>query len=210
MAFSMPKNVPSFTNPQRQLEDRLWSSSGVASHRSALNPSQGGGGGVLGGVQRSVGDLLGSDRASLPMYKDKPYGHGPSARRRPWLRKKTACGIFVFVLLILIWYTSMFANHRETAKDKLDEWGLRRGKSMGRKGWEERRKRVVEAMELSWGAYERYAWGEFMDRCGWRCFGRVLTGIWLQATMSSTHYQRVGGIWRPRDSAGSLLIRWIR
>ncbi|KAK0657325.1 glycoside hydrolase [Cercophora newfieldiana] len=157
MSFSIPKNVPSFSNPQRQLEDRLWSSSGVASKRSALNsPSS-----VLGGVQRSVGDFLGSgsDRAALPMYKDKPYAYAPSGRGRPLIRKKTACGLFVFVLLGLIWWTNMFAAQKETAKGKLDEWGFRPGKAKSKHDWAERRKRVVEAMELSWGAYERYAWG---------------------------------------------------
>jgi endoplasmic reticulum Man9GlcNAc2 1,2-alpha-mannosidase len=161
MSFTIPKNVPSFSNPQRQLEDRLWSSSGVASKRSALH-GQREGGGVLGNVQNRVGDLLSPDRTSLPMYKDKPYAYAPSGRPRRLIRKKTACGLFIFVVLGLIWWTNMFAEHRETAKVKLGQWGWVANDVKGRHDWMQRRKRVVEAMELSWGAYERYAWGRFL------------------------------------------------
>lgn len=203
MSFSIPKNVPSFSNPQRQFEDRVWSSSGVASKRSALN-----GPGVLGGVQRSMGDLLSPDRAALPMYKDKPYAYSPSGRRSIF-RRKSVCGLFVLVVLSLIWWTNMFAQPRETAKSKLGEWGLMPGESKGKHDWGERRKRVVEAMELSWGAYERYAWGESPVRVSGDRLGPVLTLPFFQDTMNSTQSRRVGDIWRLRAWAGSSLTHWI-
>jgi len=43
---------------------------------------------------------------------------------------------------------------------KLNQWGWLAQEEGGKKvDWLERRERVVEAMELSWDAYERYAWG---------------------------------------------------
>lgn len=127
--FSIPKNVPSFSNPQRQLEDRLWASSGSVS--------------------------------ALPMYKDKPYAYAPSARARPVYRKKRVCGFLGLFVLGLVWWTGMFAEHHEKAVIKLGQWGWLNSdvKARGKADWLKRRERVVEAMELSWGAYERYAWG---------------------------------------------------
>ena len=153
-AFSIPKNVPSFTNPQRQLEDRLWPSSGSGSSKRK-------GGATL---QNRVGDFLTPNRGSLPMYKDKPYAYAPSGRSRPLLRRKRVCGLFLLVVLGMVWWTGLFAEHKEKAKLKLGQWGWVKtdaGKAKGGKDWLRRRERVVEAMQLSWGAYERYAWGEF-------------------------------------------------
>ncbi|KAK1752396.1 endoplasmic reticulum mannosyl-oligosaccharide 1,2-alpha-mannosidase [Echria macrotheca] len=163
MSFSVPKNVPSFSNPQRQIEDRLWASSGVTAKRSGIGGYRGpGGGGVLHDVQGRVGDLFSPNRAALPMYKDKPYAYAPSGRARPIYRRKRVCGLFMVVVLVLVWWTGLFAEHHEKAVIKLGQWGwVNRdsGKAKGKHDWLERRKRVVEAMELSWGAYERYAWG---------------------------------------------------
>lgn len=162
MSFTVPKNVPSFSNPQRQIEDRLWSSSGVtAKHRQ--------GQGVLGGVQGRVEGLFNPNRGALPMYKDKPYAYAPSGRVRPIYRRKRVCGLLGLVVLVMLWWTGMFAEHHEKAVTKLGQWGWVSSdmKAKGKVDWLKRRERVVEAMELSWGAYERYAWGRLpRNSCG--------------------------------------------
>ncbi|EAQ93322.1 hypothetical protein CHGG_01557 [Chaetomium globosum CBS 148.51] len=69
MSFAIPKNVPSFSNPQRQLEDHVWGAS-QSRQRSAAS--------LVGGVQDFLGGGGGSNsRAGLPMYKDKPYMYPP-------------------------------------------------------------------------------------------------------------------------------------
>ncbi|KAM7206924.1 glycoside hydrolase [Rhypophila sp. PSN 637] len=152
MSFNIPKNVPSFTNPQRELEDRLWPSSGATKHRSGLG----------GSVQDKVTGFLRPDRSALPMYKDKPYAYPPSGRARPIFRRKRVFGLLFLVMLGLLWFNGSFDDHHEKAKVKLNQWGwLRSDTSKGKSkaDWLKRRERVVEAMELSWDAYERYAWG---------------------------------------------------
>lgn len=163
-SFSIPRHVPSFTDPARQAEDRLW----AAATRQRAGPSSGGGGGggVLGGVQDKVSGFMNPDRRSLPMYKDKPYGYGPGGaggRPRPLLRKKRVLGFLTLLVLGMLWFTGMFDDHHERARAKLGDWGWLSGDTkVGKKAdWSRRRERVVEAMELSWDAYERYAWGMF-------------------------------------------------
>lgn len=159
MSFTVPKNVPSFSNPQRLAEDRLWAASGVTSrsgHRAAgghLN-----GHGLLGGVQDRVGNLLDPSRNTLPMYKDKPYMYAPSHRARPLYRRKRVLGI-VAVFVVCMVYIFYFSEHETFASIGQFRWWFSadRGK---RVDWLKRRQRVVEAFELSWDAYERYGWGK--------------------------------------------------
>ncbi|KAK3336476.1 endoplasmic reticulum mannosyl-oligosaccharide 1,2-alpha-mannosidase [Cercophora scortea] len=158
--FNIPKNVPSFTNPQRLAEDRLWASSGVTA-RSGQRGGGGGAAGVLGGVQDKVGGFLHPDRSSLPMYKDKPYAYAPSARSRPIYRKKRVLGLLTIFVLCALWLTGRLDDHQATAVRKLNNWGWLSSDTGARSkaDWLGRRERVREAMELSWDAYERYAWG---------------------------------------------------
>jgi mannosyl-oligosaccharide alpha-1,2-mannosidase len=154
MSFSVPKNVPSFGNPQRIAEDHLWAARGSASARP---------GGLLDDVQNRVGGILHPNRASLPMYKDKPFAYAPSYRARPLYRKKRVLGLFTLIVLIFLWYRGYFAEHHEKAVAKLNEWNWIKnegGKAKSKADWLKRRERVVEAFELSWDAYERHAWGE--------------------------------------------------
>lgn len=152
MSFSVPKHVPSFTNPNRQFEDRLWA---AATPRNKKKDNS-----VLGGVQEFLASR--DSRAALPMYKDKPYMYPPGRGGGTYRRRRT-CGVLFLVIIGLIWWTGMFAGHQERAVTKLNQWGwlskdTTRGKSKA--DWLKRRERVVEAMELSWDAYERYAWGQ--------------------------------------------------
>jgi mannosyl-oligosaccharide alpha-1,2-mannosidase len=177
MSFSVPKNVPSFSNPQRrQHEDRLWAAatnSSSSSSSSRQRPTA-----ALGGVHGLFSPKNGN---GLPMYKDKPYMYPPGAGPRPlYRRKRGACGLLVLVLVVLAWWAGLFAGgeSREQAVARLNKWGWikqlqqegddgvgggGRGKAVKKKDWLERRQRVVEAMELSWDAYERYAWGRFFS-----------------------------------------------
>ncbi|KAI8265946.1 Mannosyl-oligosaccharide 1,2-alpha-mannosidase [Colletotrichum sp. SAR11_239] len=151
MAFNVPKNVPSFSNPQRQLEDRYWGS-GAANSRARNQ-------GLFQGVQGRVEDLLGT-KGQLPMYKDKPYY--ASRRWRPlWRRKRSIIGTLLLLFTGLWWFGffSEGSKTRQSASQLTNGW-LGSAEPAGKKAdWTKRRERVVEAFQLSWDSYERYAWG---------------------------------------------------
>jgi endoplasmic reticulum Man9GlcNAc2 1,2-alpha-mannosidase len=163
MAFSVPRNVPSFTDPQRQAEDHFWA---AATRRPGANSNNAGNKGIIG----TAGDLLdaatgGRNRQSLPMYKDKPYGYPVSQRARPLYRRKRVLALLLLALLAFFYYGGWFEKHRERVPLRGWTWSSKDDKSRGRVDWLSRRERVVEAFELSWDAYERYAWGKHT-----RCF----------------------------------------
>ncbi|KAK4105852.1 glycoside hydrolase family 47 protein [Parathielavia hyrcaniae] len=89
MSFAIPKNVPSFTNPQRQLEDHVWAAAAASSSSSSSSRQRTAASSVLNGVQDFIAPRSGGG-AGLPMYKDKPYmypprrGGGQSAWSRPF------------------------------------------------------------------------------------------------------------------------------
>ncbi|ORY56687.1 family 47 glycosyl hydrolase [Pseudomassariella vexata] len=152
MSFTIPKNVPSFANPQRMAEDRFFGS-GATSSLTARN--KGGGGSSLGGFFEG-----GQNSQTLPMYKDKPYAYPPSQRHRPlWRRKST--GGFILVLVALLYYFGVFSRHHESGLSRSASWSnwLQGPEPESHADWLHRRERVVEAFELSWDAYERYGWG---------------------------------------------------
>ncbi|KAI1364997.1 family 47 glycosyl hydrolase [Xylaria arbuscula] len=151
MSFTVPRHAPSFNNPQRVVEDHIWGSTAVA---RGPNNKTGSGGGLLGGVQ----DRLFDNRNGLPMYKDKPYAYPPSHRRRPLWRRKRTFG-FGFIVIALLYYFGAFSRNHETTATT--PWGWLTSSSESGKSidWLHRRQRVVEAFELSFDAYSRYAWG---------------------------------------------------
>lgn len=164
MSFTIPKNVPSFSNPQRAIEDRLWTSSGVTA-RSSRGGGGGGGGpgaGILGEGFDKVGDFLNPNRGTLPMYKDKPYAYPPSSRSRPFYRRKRHMAWFLIIVLGVAYWLGMFAEdgYQKMPSLKTANW-LKGEEAMPKDNidWLDRRERVVEAFELSWDAYARYAWG---------------------------------------------------
>ncbi|KAH0526505.1 hypothetical protein TsFJ059_009813 [Trichoderma semiorbis] len=141
MSFSMPKHVPDFGDPSRALEDRAW---------AAL--SRRGGPGVL------KSSLFESD--TLPMYKDKPYAYAPSMRLRPWWRRKKVLGTLTAAVVFLLYIMGFFSGHPEAKSSGSAFSWLRMSQDRDHVDWDERRQSVVEAFEVSWDAYERYAWGK--------------------------------------------------
>ncbi|TGO90344.1 hypothetical protein BPOR_0068g00110 [Botrytis porri] len=154
--FSIPKNVLSFTDPQRNLENKAWASSGMTARSSTAHTS----GGVISGIQDRVGNLLGENR-DLPMYKDKPYSYASSRRAQPlYKRRRIIFGSIAFVFCVL-YFLGFFRSSDETKKKSTDRWTWlqRPEKAPNSIDWLDRRERVKEAFTLSWDAYERYAWG---------------------------------------------------
>ncbi|KAI1435019.1 glycoside hydrolase family 47 protein [Xylaria sp. CBS 124048] len=147
MSFTIPRNAPSFNNPQRALEDRIWGNTAVARGPNSRSSA----GGILNGVQ----DRLFEDRNALPMYKDKPYAYPPSHRHRPLWRQKRSL-VFILLVTALLYYFGAFQAHHDT----VGSWGfLSSSVEPGHADWLGRRQRVVEAFTLSFDAYSRYAWG---------------------------------------------------
>ncbi|KAM0343826.1 hypothetical protein ACHAPU_008095 [Fusarium lateritium] len=131
MAFSMPRVVPSFDSRQRELEDKFWGS-GERSRKA--------------------------DR--LPMYKDKPFASPyDDEEERPFWKRKKVMGILALIVLTIIYWTGS-SSKPSTKRTVTTDWsfaGL--SKNDKKANWDHRRDRVVEAFELSWDSYKRYAWG---------------------------------------------------
>ena len=153
-SFSIPKNVPSFTNPQRELENRAWGSSGMTARSAA--PANGG---VMSGMQDRVGSFFEKNR-DLPMYKDKPYSYASSRRQRSVWKRKRVMGIAISFVMIVLYFLGFFGDDAAATKKAKEGWSwLQRPESDSKADWLGRRERVKEAFILSWDAYDRYAWG---------------------------------------------------
>lgn len=169
MSFSVPRNVPSFTNPARNVDDHPWAPAGMAA-RAARDA---GSGGLLHGVHTRMEGLFDA-KPALPMYKDKPYSYAASRRIRPaWRRKRVLGFLGGVVVLVMMWLNGVFEPERNGARPSV--WSFKSlTETYGRPDWEARRNHVVRAFEESWEAYEKYAWGELTSRLGQRrCFFRV-------------------------------------
>jgi hypothetical protein len=154
-SFSIPRNVPSFTNPQRELENRVWGSSGVTARSANAHTN----GGVMSGMQDRMGSFFEKNR-DLPMYKDKPYSYASSRRQRPIWKQKRVMGIAVSFLMIVLYFLGLFGDDAAATKKAKDTWTwLQRPEASAKVDWLGRRERVKEAFILSWDAYDRYAWG---------------------------------------------------
>lgn len=139
MSFAVPRNVPNFRDTGRELEDSAWNA-------------------IRGGIPKGVTSLF--DNESLPMYKDKPYGHGQSHRHRPWWKRKKILAIFALVGIILFYYWSFHGTSQQSNRSSRSGWSWKDPSlETDKADWNKRRQEVVEAFELSWDAYERYAWG---------------------------------------------------
>ena len=181
MAFSMPRNLPNFESANRDLEDGAWSS--------------------LRGAGNRVTGMF--DKEALPMYKDKPFTYTPSYKNRPLYKKKRFFGSLVLGVVFFFYLLGFFSSPKDEAKQK-SSWSWMGLGDVGKTDWEQRRSKVVEAFQLSWDTYERYAWG---TSNGTVALGRALI-IMEQATTSITPSRRRARTWRLRVSAGLLLTRW--
>jgi len=156
-SFSIPKNVPSFTSPQREIENKVWGSSGMSARSSTVHTN----GGVISGMQDRMGDFFEKNR-DLPLYKDKPYSYASSRRRRPIMRRKRTFGILGICIVAVLYFWGFFGNDTAANKRAKGAWAwLQTPESDSNVDWLGRRERVVEAFKLSWDAYDRYAWGPF-------------------------------------------------
>lgn len=212
MSFTIPKNVPSFTNPQRAVEDRLWSSSGVTARGG--RGAAGAGSGIIGDSLDKVGGLLNPNRETLPMYKDKPYAYPPNTRTRPFYRRKSCMAWALFLVLAVAYWLGLFSKggYEKIPSLRTSDWlNAEKNVPAAKADWQERRERVVEAFELSWDAYERYAWGRFPMPLGQTSRLREFAADirLLQVMMSTTQSQGEDDIWPRKASAGSLSMRSI-
>lgn len=162
MSFSVPRNIPSFSDPQRELENRVWGSSGVTA-RTVSHSN-----GVMGGMQDRVGNFFEKSRGDLPMYKDKPYSYAASRRRQPfWKRKRNMGGLAALFCLIILYYRGVFSSSPDVSeidgKTKNNWRWLKGAEKAGKVDWMDRREKVKEAFTLSWDSYERYAWGMLLS-----------------------------------------------
>lgn len=166
MSFNIPKNVPSFGDPQRVIEDHIWGNTAVTARAGAGARGNRAHTNILAGVQDRVGGLFDNKNANtLPMYKDKPYAYPPSQRVKPLWRRKRVLGA-ILVLLSILYFFGVFQRGKEADKVATSPpfWGfLSKDTGHGKKvDWDIRREMVVDAFSLSWDAYERYAWGRVL------------------------------------------------
>lgn len=165
-SFAVPKNVPSFTNPQRELENRVWGSSGTTHSRAngghARDHRYGNEKGMMGGLQTHVGGFFEqAGKNDLPMYKDKPYSYASSRRQRPLWKRRRVLGVGALLFFAILWFLGVFGGG-DSESGKIPSSFLRGGKGKDGKDlvdWSERQDRVRDAFKLSWDSYERYAWG---------------------------------------------------
>lgn len=152
MSFAVPRNVPTFNDPQRRYEDSVWGSSGRS--RYAEN------GHGHSGVAEKIGGIFGDSRKGLPMYKDKPYNYGASIRRPRWFKRKRVMGSLLLLAFgCFYWLGWLSPGDGQKPKSKAGStWGIFSGQEKN-VDWEERREQVKDAFKLSWEAYEQHGWG---------------------------------------------------
>lgn len=159
MAFSVPRNVPSFTNPNRELEDHSWSAATGKVH-SPKSPHARSSTIGIGNITGAAGGFF-KDK-ELPMYKDKPYYYTGSYRRKKLWQRKGFWGLFVLLVVGLYWLGIFSGDQEERTKKipflKGGKWQWKSGEGID---WEERREKVKEAFLMSWNGYEKHAWGMF-------------------------------------------------
>ncbi|KAI5810192.1 glycoside hydrolase family 47 protein [Peziza echinospora] len=161
MAFSIPKNVPSFTDPARGRDDYVW---GAATGQGNTTPrSPHARGSAAGSSGLGIGSITGAfSNKELPMYKDKPYYYSASQRKPKMWQRKRFWGLLALVVLGL-YYVGVASRDEEpkqksTKYSKGGKWFWSTGNT-GKVDWLERREKVKEAFVESWDGYEKHAWG---------------------------------------------------
>jgi hypothetical protein len=149
MSYALPQNGPTQRHPDQ------WSRAGQNGHSE-------------GGIGEKMNNMFNPERRdSLPMYKDKPFGH--SSRKSAWKKKRTV-GLVLGSLAGLSWWFGVLSPlsylsgdaevKTSSSKSSSSSWSLF-GSSKPTTNWDDRAQTVKEAFQLSWAGYEKYAWGMF-------------------------------------------------
>jgi hypothetical protein len=151
MSYALPQNGPTQRHPDQ------WSRAGQDGHTE-------------GGISEKMTNMFNPERrGSLPMYKDKPFGH--SSKKSAWKKKRTV-GLVLGTLGGLSWWFGVlsplsYISGGGEAGGSAWSWSLF-GASKSKTNWDARAQSVREAFQLSWAGYEKYAWG-MSFRCGCPC-----------------------------------------
>ncbi|KXL50564.1 glycoside hydrolase family 47 protein [Acidomyces richmondensis BFW] len=116
-------------------------------------------------VSDKISDIFSNDRrASLPMYKDKPSGYYPGGRKyKPWFRRRRLVLLLLAGLAGLSWWfgilspISYISSGDGRPKSTSSSWNLFGSTPAN---WDERAEKVKHAFKLSFGDYEKHAWGD--------------------------------------------------
>ncbi|QIX00102.1 hypothetical protein AMS68_005619 [Peltaster fructicola] len=143
MSYALPQNGPT----QR--------------HTSTAN------GETSGTIGEKMSTFFAGDKASLPMYKDKPFQYPTSSRQAPWFRKRRILAGVLVIVTGLVWWSGLFNPSAKSAdsaspkpaqqpstNDKAGTWfGSKKS------DWAARADIVKGAFRVSWAGYEEHAWG---------------------------------------------------
>lgn len=164
--FAVPQNLPIFTNPQRELENRVWGSSGTTHARGNGNAQRidyryGSDKSLMGGLQtQGTGFFETAGKNYLPMYKDKPYSYAASRRRKSIWKDKRVLGLGAMLFILILWLLGFLGGYNGPSEmGTIPSKSTKGGEGKGAPSWQEKQESVKDAFKLSWDAYERYAWG---------------------------------------------------
>jgi endoplasmic reticulum Man9GlcNAc2 1,2-alpha-mannosidase len=155
-AASMSSYAPNFQqNGPTQRHPDQWQSARSQYAEDGVSSSN--------GVGEKVAGFFGGERKdSLPMYKDKPFGHGPSRRKGAWYKqRRTVAGVLVSLAVFSWWFgilspLSYFTAGGQDSKGKSKAW-LDFGSKSG--DWDLKAEKVKEVFKISFNDYEKHAWG---------------------------------------------------
>lgn len=132
---------------------------------------------VNGGLGEKISNVFGGERkASLPMYKDKPFQYPSSSRVAPWYKRRRFLAGLLLLVVLGAWWSGVFSSRKPGRKtstsivtDKtstentnvlpdIEETGS--SWFSGKIDWEARAQNVKEIFRISWNGYEQNGWGE--------------------------------------------------
>lgn len=152
MSFNLPRNVPSFDDPIRPHEDKLWAG-------SKRNKSTGNG---HANANVGIAGKLGlANQKELPMYKDKPYNYASSNQRSPIAKKRRNLVLITLLVVGLLYWIGHATSERDGTKSKTTtgSWNPLAKQKSPPVDWEARRQHVKDAFKISWDSYEKHGWG---------------------------------------------------
>lgn len=134
-----------------------------------------------GDTNASIGEKMssyfgGERKASLPMYKDKPFQYPSSSRQVSWYKRRRILAVVLVVLAFVGWWFGLFSASAKAAKPEVHDVSASpkqpatEEKSTtwfgGKKvDWDARAEMVKDAFRISWAGYEKHGWGEYNLPC---------------------------------------------